>query len=238
MNSADVFLLEFDMLSRSSAFAKTLHWFRSNALAPAAHRQLLLELEHVINIHSRLREVAADVVPTEEWSTWQELLAVPALAFQQGRAFREDLKYLGISSLDSVSLTPLPQTIAIEAYSHYQLTERATVGLVGYLWFFERMPRIFYPLWSEAARRGGVSQPASHALAQATAFADIARDVQVGDWCRQIVRRPRDLGLATQSLHCTAALFATMVDSALEHAEMCLAAAGDAAEMRGIGQVA
>jgi hypothetical protein len=32
-------------------------------------------------------------------------------------------------------------------------------------------------------------------------------------------RRPRDLGLATQSLHDTAELFATMVDSALQRAE-------------------
>ena len=37
--------------------------------------------------------------------------------------------------------------------------------------------------------------------------------------CRQIVRRPRDLGLATQSLHDTAELFATMVDAALQRAE-------------------
>jgi hypothetical protein len=33
------------------------------------------------------------------------------------------------------------------------------------------------------------------------------------------VRRPRDLGLATQSLHDTAELFATLVDAALQRAE-------------------
>ena len=74
MNSADVFSLEFDMLTRTSALARTLDWFRNNALAPANHRQLLLELNHVINVHSRLREVAADVVPPEDWGAWQELL--------------------------------------------------------------------------------------------------------------------------------------------------------------------
>jgi len=121
MNSADVFSLEFDMLTRTSALAKTLEWFRGNALAPAIHRQLLLELNHVINVHSRLREVAADVVPTEDWAAWQELLAVPSLAFDQGRAFLDDLRALGLNSMDSVSLTPLPQTIAMAAYAHYQL---------------------------------------------------------------------------------------------------------------------
>ena len=36
--------------------------------------------------------------------------------------------------------------------------------------------------------------------------------------CRQIVRRPRDLGLATQSLDDTAVLFANMVDAAIQRA--------------------
>ena len=163
MNSADVFSLEFDMLTRTSALAKTLEWFRGNALAPAIHRQLLLELNHVINVHSRLREVAADVVPTEDWADWQELLAVPSLAFDQGRAFLDDLRALGLNSMDSVSLTPLPQTIAMAAYAHYQLVERAAVGLVGYLWFFERMPRLVYPMWTESCRRAGVSEKALRA---------------------------------------------------------------------------
>ena len=38
MNSADVFSLEFDMLTRTSALAKTLEWFRGNALAPSTHQ--------------------------------------------------------------------------------------------------------------------------------------------------------------------------------------------------------
>ena len=80
--------------------------------------------------------------------------------------------------MDSVSLTPLPQTIALAAYAHYQLVERATVGLVGYLWFFERMPRLFYPLWSDACRRGGVPEKAQRALAEG-AVVDPARDLQV-----------------------------------------------------------
>ena len=151
MNSADVFSLEFDMLTRTSALAKILERFRATEIGAGTHRQLLLELNHVINVHSRLREVAADVVPPEDWTSWQELLAVPALAFEQGRSFLDDLRALGLNSMDSVSLTPLPQTIALAAYAHYQLVERATVGLVGYLWFFERMPRLFYPLWSERA---------------------------------------------------------------------------------------
>jgi hypothetical protein len=157
MNSADVFSLEFDMLTRTSALSKTLEWFRASDVTATTHRQLLLEVNHVINVHSRLREVAAEIVPPEDWSAWQELLAVPALAFDQGRSFLEDLRALGLNSLDSVSLTPLPQTIAMAAYAHYQLVERATVGLVGYLWFFERMPRLVYPLWAESCRRTGVN---------------------------------------------------------------------------------
>jgi hypothetical protein len=104
------------------------------------------------------------------------------------------------------------------AYAHYQLVERATVGLVGYLWFFERMPRLFYPLWSAACLRGGVSDKAVRALAEG-AVVDEARDHVVANCCRQLVRRPRDLGLATQSLHDTAELFATMIDAALQRAE-------------------
>src|SRR6185436_11755703 len=189
MNSADVFSLEFDMLTRTSALAKTLEWFRGNALAPAIHRQLLLELNHVINVHSRLREVAADVVPPDDWSSWQDLLAVPALAFEQGRSFLDDLRALGLNALDSVSLTPLPQTIALAAYAHYQLVERATVGLVGFLWFFERMPRLVYPLWAESCRRSGVTEKSLRALVRG-AEVDLARDSQVANCCRQIVRRP------------------------------------------------
>src|SRR5262245_27273325 len=218
MNSADVFSLEFDMLTRTSSLARIIDRFRTSHLSPATHRQLLLELNHVINVHSRLREVAADVVPPEDWGFWQDLLAVPALAFEQGRSFLDDLRALGLHAMDSVSLTPLPQTIALAAYAHYQLVERATVGLVGYLWFFERMPRLVYPLWSEACRRGGVPDKALHALAEGSVI-DSARDAQVITCCRQLVRRPRDLGLATQSLHDTAELFATMVDAALQRSE-------------------
>ena len=186
-----------------------------NALGAATHRQLLLELNYVINVHSRLREIAADVVPAEDWSAWQELLSVPALAFHQGRSFLDDLRSLGLNSLDSVSLTPLPQTIALAAYAHYQLVERAAVGLVGYLWFFERMPRVLYPLWHEASLRGGVTDKALRALAEGSVV-DGVRDSQVSSCCQQIVRRPRDLGLATQSLDDTAVLFATMVDAAVQ----------------------
>jgi hypothetical protein len=218
MNSADVFSLEFDMLTRTSSLAKVLERFRSTQVGAPTHRQLLLELNHVINVHSRLREVAADVVPAEDWSAWADLLAVPGLAFEQGRSFLDDLRSLGLNSMDSVSLTPLPQTIAMAAYAHYQLVERATVGLVGYLWFFERMPRLFYPLWSSACQRGGIPERALRALASG-AEVDPARDLRVGNCCRQLVRRPRDLGLATQSLHDTAELFATLVDSALQRAE-------------------
>jgi hypothetical protein len=141
--------------------------------------------------------------------------------------------------MDSVSLTPLPQTIALAAYAHYQLVERATVGLVGYLWFFERMPRLFYPLWSDACRRGGVPEKAQQALVEG-AITHAARDRQMVEGCRQIVRRPRDLGLATQSLHDTAELFATMVDSALLRAERRPAASPDSAiaGSSGFGQVA
>ncbi len=218
MNSAEVFALEFDSLMRASSLANIIERFRVSATGPATHRQLLLELNHVINVHSRLREIAADVVPTEEWTCWHELLAVPALSFDQGRSLLDDLRALGLSSMDSVSLTPLPQTIALAAYAHYQLVERAAVGLVGYLWFFERMPRIFYPLWAESCRRAGVPESALHALDEG-AVTDLVRDQQMMVCCRQIVRRPRDLGLATQSLHDTVELFSTMVDAALQRAE-------------------
>jgi hypothetical protein len=143
---------------------------------------------------------------------------VPGLAFEQGRSFLEDLRALGLNSMDSVSLTPLPQTIALAAYAHYQLVERATVGLVGYLWFFERMPRLVYPLWRESGHRGAVPDKALRALTQGAAV-DPSRDSQVVACCKQLVRRPRDLGLATQSLRDTAELFASMVDAALQRAE-------------------
>ena len=236
MNSADVFSLEFDMLTHTSALAGSLDWFRGNDIGAATHRQLLLELNYVINVHSRLREIAADVVPAEDWSSWQEMLSVPALAFGQGRAFLEDLRSLGLNSLDSVSLTPLPQTIAMAAYAHYQLVERAAVGLVGYLWFFERMPRLLYPLWSESCRRGGVNEKAVRALAEG-AVVDSARDNVVANCCRQLVRRPRDLGLATQSLDDTAVLFATLVDAAVQRAERRHVSVAEAS-LPGIGQVA
>jgi hypothetical protein len=218
MNSADVFSLEFDMLTRTSALARIQDRFRTTHLSPATHRQLLLELNHVINVHSRLREVAADVVPPEDWVSWQDLLAAPALAFEQGRSFLDDLRALGLNALDSVSLTPLPQTIALAAYAHYQLVERAAVGLVGYLWFFERMPRVLYPLWRDSAQAGGVPEKALRALGEGSA-SDPARDVRVANCCRALVRRPRDLGLATQSLHDTTELFASMIDAALHRAE-------------------
>jgi hypothetical protein len=218
MNSADVFSLEFDMLTRTSSLAKILERFRVTPIGAPTHRQLLLELNHVINVHSRLREVAADVVPPEDWSSWQDLLSVPALAFEQGRSLLDDIRALGLNSLDSVSLTPLPQTIALAAYAHYQLVERATVGLVGYLWFFERMPRHFYPLWSDSCRRGGVPEKALHALAEGSEV-DLGRDNRVIACCRQLVRRPRDLGLATQSLRDSAELFASMVEAALQRAD-------------------
>jgi len=238
MNSADVFLLEFDMQTRTSLLAKILERFRATEIGAGTHRQLLLELNHVINVHSRLREVAADTVPPEDWASWHELLAVPALAFEQGRSFLDDLRALGLNSMDRVSLTPLPQTIALAAYAHYQLVERATVGLVGYLWFFERMPRLFYPLWSDACQRGGVPQKAQRALAEG-AVIDPARDQLMMNCCRQIVRRPRDLGLASQSLHDTAELFATMVDAALQRAERPPMVALESALIgRGLGQVA
>jgi hypothetical protein len=234
MNSADVFSLEFDMLTRTSSLSKLLDRFRSAHVDATTHRQLLLELNHVINVHSRLREVAADVVPAEDWTSWADLLAVPGLSFEQARSFLEDLRSLGLHSMDSVSLTPLPQTIAMAAYAHYQLVERATVGLVGYLWFFERMPRLFYPLWSAACFRGGVPEVAARALAEGSVI-DPARDQVVANCCRQIVRRPRDLGLATQSLHDTAELFAMMIDAALQRAER---RPMEAVSVGGMGQVA
>jgi hypothetical protein len=237
MNSADVFSLEFDMLTRTSSLAKILERFRDAPINATTHRQLLLELNHVINVHSRLREVAADVVSTDDWTAWQDLLSVPALSFEQGRSFLDDLRSLGLNALDSVSLTPLPQTIALAAYAHYQLVERAAVGLVGYLWFFERMPRLLYPQWAAACRRAGVPDKALHALAEGAAV-DPGRDAQVVNCCRQLVRRPRDLGLATQSLHDTTELFATMLDAALQRAERRSPTNSDSGINNGIGQVA
>src|SRR6476469_2213189 len=239
MNSADVFSLEFDMLTRTSQLAKILERFRATEIGAGTHRQLLLELNHVINVHSRLREVAAEQVPPEDWSSWQDLLAVPALAFEQGRSLLDDLRSLGLNSLDSVSLTPLPQTIALAAYAHYQLVERGAVGRVGYLWFFERMPRLVYPVWRESCLAGGVPDKALRALAEG-AVSEAARDELVANCCRTLVRRPRDLGLATQSLHDTAELFASMLDAALPRSERRPDMAADSPHVAraGIGQVA
>ncbi len=218
MNSADVFLHEFEMLTRMGTFGRVLDRFRNVPTTTTFHRQLLLELQHVVNVHSRLCEVAADVVPPEDRKAWQDLLSVPALGFDQAGAFMDDLRALGLHSLDRVSLTPFPQTIALAAYAHYQLTERATVGLVGYLWFFERMPRLFYPLWAESSRRGEVPERALGSLATGT-LNDELRDQHVARCCRQIIRRPRDLGLATQTLRETAELFASMVEAAMQRVE-------------------
>jgi len=237
MNSADVFSLEFDMLTRSSQLAKIVEWFRTEEITAASHRQLMLELNYLINVQSRLREVAADAIPPDDWTSWQDLLAVPALAFEQGRSFLDDVGALGLSSVDRVSLTPLPLTIALEAYGYFQAGTRAAVGLVGFLWFFERMPRLIYPLWSESCRRGGVPEKALRALAHG-AMASSARDSTVASCCRQIVRRPRDLGFATQSLHVTAELFATMFDTALDRAERRHSMPIENAIAAGIGRVA
>jgi hypothetical protein len=108
---------------------------------------------------------------------------------------------------------------------------------VGYLWFFERMPRLLYPLWAESCRRGAVPEKALHALTEGALVA-VGRDAQVVNSCRQIVRKPRDLGLATQSLHDTAELFATMFDAALQRAERRQQPAADAATVGGFGRVA
>jgi hypothetical protein len=56
--------------------------------------------------------------------------------------------------------------------------------------------------------------------------------------CRRLVRRPRDLGLATQSLHDTTELFATMLDAALQRAERRHPLNTDNGISSGIGQVA
>jgi hypothetical protein len=110
--------------------------------------------------------------------------------------------------------------------------------LVGYLWFFERMPRLIYPLWSESCRRAGVPEKALHALAEGSRV-EASRDAQVVNCCRQIVRKPRDLGLATQSLHDTAELFATMFDAALQRAERRQQPSADASAIAsGFGRVA
>ena len=240
MNSADVFSLEFDMLTRTSALAKTLEWFRSSALARGDPSATAARAQ---SRHQRAlapaRSGGRRGATARTGRAWHELLAVPALAFDQGRAFLDDLRALGLNSLDSVSLTPLPQTIAMAAYAHYQLVERATVGLVGYLWFFERMPRLVYPLWSDSCRRGGVPDKALRALAQgavrrlrcATRRSPTAAGRSCDGRATSASRR--------QSLHDTAELFATMVDAALQRAERRLApAGGQRSPSRGIGQVA
>ncbi len=98
------------------------------------------------------------------------------------------------------------------------------------------MPRLVYPLWADACRRGNVPEKALRALAEGSVI-DTARDVQVVSCCRQLVRRPRDLGLATQSLHDTAELFATMVDAALQRSERRADFPAESARSR-VGQVA
>lgn len=234
MNSADVFLHEFEMLTRTFTLGRVLDRFRTAPTDTTTHRQLLLEVQHVINVHSRLCEVAADIVPDEDRNAWQDLLSVPALGFDQGGSFLDDLRALGVHSLDRVSLTPLPQTIALAAYAHYQLTERAPVSLVGYLWFFERMPRLFYPLWVESSRRGGAPESALKALTAGT-LNDELRDQHVARCCRQLIRRPRDLGLATQTLRETAELFASMVEAALRRIDSGYVEVPDPADVTGGG---
>ena len=83
----------------------------------------------------------------------------------------------------------------------------------------------------------GVNDKSLRALVRG-AEVDLARDSQVANCCRQIVRRPRDLGLATQSLHDTAELFAMMVDAALQRAERRQVAVVETVTAGGIGQVA
>jgi hypothetical protein len=67
---------------------------------------------------------------------------------------------------------------------------------------------------------------------------DVARDAHVANCCRQLVRRPRDLGLATQSLHDTAELFGSMVDAALQRAERRPLLPAESSNVSGMGRVA
>ena len=72
----------------------------------------------------------------------------------------------------------------------------------------------------------------------AGALSDPLRDQHVARCCRHIVRRPRDLGLATQSLDDTAVLFANMVDAAVERAERRHVPVVESGLPSGLGQVA
>ena len=195
MNSADVFSLEFDMLTRTSSLAED----RSNGFAPPTLARQPIGSCCWSSITSSTCTRGCGKSPR----TWcRPRTGAPGRICSRcrrwrssrGASFLDDLRALGLNSLDSVSLTPLPQTIAHGGICALP-AGRARDGGPGGLPVVLRTHAAAVLSAVERVHAGAVACPKRRVRALAEgAVVDTARDSVVANCCRQLVRRPRDLG--------------------------------------------
>ena len=127
----------------------------------------------------------------------------------------EDLKSLGEDvTLISIS-NPLPTTIALTAFSFYQIQYMNPIGYLGYLYFLEFMPTQAGGGLKEALLKSGVPQHAMSFLDEHMTV-DVAHNKLMEEYLRRLVRSDSDLASAIYAMQVTGRLYADMILGAIE----------------------
>lgn len=113
---------------------------------------------------------------------------------------------------------PLPETLALTAFAHYQITCRNPVAHLGYVYFLEFLPTTSGTNYLDMLQRLGVPASAMSFLS-AHMEVDVAHNRLMEQHVERLVRTDADLDAVAYSMRVSEKLYAGLLQAAFEEAD-------------------
>jgi hypothetical protein len=129
-----------------------------------------------------------------------------------------DLSTLGEDVTRLPFENPLQQTLALVAFTFYQLDYRNPIGHIGYIYFLEFLPTAYGHLYVQAIERIGVPRSAMTFLLEHVSV-DVDHNELMALYVDKLVHTDADVEAVKYAMRVTAKLYADLMQAAIEQAE-------------------
>lgn len=128
-----------------------------------------------------------------------------------------DLKALGVDVAGIPGERPAATTIALTSFAYYQVSHYNPVGYLGYLYFLEFLPTTTGQNTMEVLERSGIPTSAMSFLDE-HAKVDVHHNKLMQGYIADLVKTDDDYESVAYCMSVTGALYARMIEQALEEA--------------------
>ncbi len=191
---------------------------RSGGFGLAHYKAYLRQVFHHTREHPQLLSLAASRLRGSDRGLVGRLLQHALEEFGHDQWALKDLAALGEDVSAIPFENPLPETVALHAFAHFQITERNPVAHLGYLYFLELMPATCGPAYLEMLSQAGVPRAAMSFLAEHVKV-DQDHTCALQDYAQVLIYDEADLEAVRFAMRATGRLYEAFLGAVIEQTQ-------------------